>query len=74
MEGVTSDLTEFQTSFLLLVYQKPIQPEEKEQVIVSISLYKLKILRICIYMYSNLRTPFSNYSVPFHFAVRFTCW
>lgn len=29
MEGVTGDLTAFQTFFLLLVYWKPIQPEKK---------------------------------------------
>lgn len=66
MEGVTNDLTEFQTSFLLLVYLKQIQPKKK--VDVSISLHELRTWSIiCMHICFNYWNTFQQ--LQFYFPL-----
>ena len=69
-EGETSYVTEFQTSFLLLVYLKRTESEKKKRTSYCFT-FIIQIKNIKIYAYTFVptdETSFHNHA-PFHFSV-----
>lgn len=71
MEGETSYVTAFQTSFLLLVYLKQTESEKKERTSYCFNfIIQIKSIKIYAYTFApSDETSFHNHSAPFHFSV-----